>query len=420
MKKSQIFFYLCLSFLAGVFIWSAFFYAPPKFENQQVELIGVISAEPDVRLDQIKYTVRTPASADGFDKLTMTASAGKQFKNILVSAPLYPPYQYGDQLKIKCELQSPSKIENFEYDRYLARYHIYQLCYQPKIELISHNQGNFFLAKIYQFKNYLISRLNQILPEPQSSFLNGLLIGARSSIPADLQNAFSRTGTSHIVAVSGYNISIIVAFLISLLITLGLDRKKSFYVITIIIIIFVILTGASASVVRAGIMGFIVLLAKQLGRPSRIRNTLILTATIMVIINPLILVYDMGFQLSFLATLGLVYISPILTKIIKVEKIKWPALKIILGDYLLTTLSAMILTAPLILFKLGKFSFIAPLANILVLPLIPIAMMLGFITLIGAMIWLKLGWVLGWGVWLILSLIIFIIEHLSALPWASL
>jgi competence protein ComEC len=138
----------------------------------------------------------------------------------------------------------------------------------------------------------------------------------------------------------------------------------------------------------------------------------------MLIFNPKILVYDLGFQLSFLATLGLVYLNPVLIKVCKIESLKSKVLKIILNDYFLTTMSAIIMTQPLILYQFGKISLIAPIANILVLPFLPLAMMLGFIAGLGAMIWTGLGWIIGWSVWLVLSYVIFILSKLASLSWA--
>ena len=127
----------------------------------------------------------------------------------------------------------------------------------------------------------------------------GLLYGERSGLPLELADNFSRTGVSHIIAVSGYNISIVALALMSLFINLGLARPRAFWLVVAGIILFVIFTGAGASVVRAGIMGLIVLLAGQLGRLSRIGNVLIFTAALMLLFNPYVLIWDAGFQLSF-------------------------------------------------------------------------------------------------------------------------
>ncbi len=407
---------LALSLFLGLWRYQA---ALPKiseakiyfYNGQQVEFKGLISQEPDQREDKVRLEITSQEIKinDNWQSIS-----GK----VLITNFLYPQYDYGDQLQITCYLQKPEKIEDFDYGQYLARYDIYSLCYYPKISLLKKNQGNFILANIYKFKNYFVGKINQILPEPQASFLAGILIGAKKSIPTDLQAVFSQTGTTHIIAVSGYNVTIIAAFLLLLAKNLGLGRKKAFWLIIGLLIIFAIMTGLQASIIRASIMGILVLLASYLGRLSKIKNALVLTAAVMLLINPKILVFDLGFQLSFLATLGLIYLNPILIKLTKIENCKLKIVKIIFGDYLLTTLSAIIMTTPLILYNFGKISLVAPLANILILPFIPLAMLLGFISGILALIFTPMGQVAGWSVWLVLSYIIWILEKLASLNWA--
>ncbi len=463
MSKSRIFFYSCLFFILGVFLRSVFeldffglfiiilisglliivgyknkYYfvlgllgicfilgifrfelSLPQEDNnkiyyyndQSVEFIGVISKEPDQRAETVKYNLSV-------EKILIEQSELVVRGNVLVTTFLFPEYEYGDRLKIKCSLKSVEPIEDFAYDKYLARYNIYSLCYYPQIKVLENEQGNLVLAKIFKFKAFLVSRLNKILPEPHSSFLAGILIGARKSIPPDLIEAFNKTGTTHIIAVSGYNVTILATFLMLAAISLSIPRKRAFWLIIIILIIFAIITGLQASIVRASVMGGIVLLATYLGRLSQIKNALVLTAVVMLLINPKILVFDLGFQLSFLATLGLIYFNPIVMGLLNIKSIKNKFLKIALGDYLLTTMSAIILTTPLILYNFGKVSFVAPLANILILPFIPIAMLFGFISGVLSLIFIPAGWVTGWSVWLVLNYIIWVLEKLAALNWA--
>jgi competence protein ComEC len=463
MSKSRIFFYCCLFFIIGIFIGSVFelsffivylillaavFFIVLKIKNQyflilgililclflgiirfnlslpanentkihyfndqQIEFVGVVAKEPDTREDRVKYEIKVENIL--LDNVSTTVT-GK----VLVTNFLFPEYNYGDKLKLNCSLKTVEPIEDFAYDKYLARYNIYSLCYYPHIELLEAEQGSLILGSILKVKNHFVSRTNKILPEPQASFLAGLLIGAKKSIPGDLLEVFNITGTTHIIAVSGYNVTIIATFLMLLALNLSISRKKAFWLIIVLLIIFDIITGLQASIIRASIMGALVLLAAYLGRLSQMKNALVLTAVIMLLINPKILVFDLGFQLSFLATLGLIYFNPVLMGILKIKKLKNKFLKIVLGDYLITTLSAIILTTPLILYNFGKISLIAPFANILVLPVIPIAMLLGFIAGILSLILLSAGWVAGWSVWLVLTYIIWILEKLAMINWA--
>jgi competence protein ComEC len=384
------------------------------YNNQEVRWAGIVSAEPDVRKDHLKLTTNIVRGLANMPALV----TGK----VLVKTNLYPEYRYGDLLDIKCQLQTPETLtfesetgeRDFAYDKYLARYGIYSVCYRPEIKVLAHDQGNMIMSGLLWVKNRFMQAIGRASPEPQASFLGGLVLGAKKSIPDDLMESFSRTGTTHIVALSGYNITIIGVLILNVCRALWISRKKSFGVSLGAIAFFVLVTGAQASVVRAGIMGMLVLLATQLGRLSRITNALAVTAVIMVLVNPKVLLFDTGFQLSFLATIGLVYLSPLLER-----WLSWLPSIFEIKSTLIATLSAIIMTSPLILWQFGRFSLVAPLVNVLILPAIPIAMGLGFITGILSLIWLPVGQVFGWLVWTILSYIIFVVEKFSAIDLAS-
>ncbi len=257
--------------------------------------------------------------------------------------------------------------------------------------------------------NFLLEKANQsiekILPEPQASFLAGLLFGIDQNISKDLLEDFNQTGTRHIIALSGYNITIIASLIMGFLLWLGFWRKHAFVIAVIAIIFFVILTGASASVSRAAIMGILVLISQQVGRVSSPKNLLAFAAFLMVFKEPTALLNNIGWQLSFAATIGIIYLSPFLKK---------------LPEILATTLSAQIAVMPFILYYFRQISLISPLANLLVLPIIPITMLAGFISMTCGTIWTPLGIFLSWPAWLFLTYEIKIIGFLAKVPFAGL
>ncbi|XOU93957.1 MAG: ComEC/Rec2 family competence protein [Candidatus Kerfeldbacteria bacterium] len=377
------------------------------YHDQEIELIGIVSKEKDQRSDHAKLTIKFKGEING---------------KVLIKTELYPVYDYGDVLKIKCQMQAPEPIEFsteagtriFNYDKYLSSFDIYTVCYRPQISLIAKDQGNILMSGLLKIKNVFTNAVQGLIAEPQASFLGALLLGAKKAIPDDLMNSFNLTGTTHIVALSGYNITIIAILILNICKILWIPRKVSFWVSLGVILFFVLITGAQASVVRAAIMGMLVLLATQLGRQSRVTNLLILAAVVMVIINPKVLIFDAGFQLSFLATMGLIYLSPYLEK-----GFKWLPDFFELRSSLVATLSATIMTLPLILFQFGRLSLIAPLANMLILPAIPLAMALGFIAAILSFIWQPLGMIVGWIVWLVLIYIIKLVEFFAQFEWSS-
>ena len=368
------------------------------YNDKTMTFTGIVSAEPDVRIDSQKLTIVV-----------------KEYKGkVLVKTMQYPEYSYGDLLAIKCKLQKPEPIEDFRYDKFLARDGIYSVCYNPSIKKISSGHGNYAYALILKLKKGIEKRINSTISEPQAALLGGILLGSRRGLPADLMDEFNRVGITHIIAISGYNITIIVAVLMTLAKSLYINRKKVLWFIVPSLILFVVLTGMSASVVRATIMGLLVVVAGHVGRKSSPKNILIAAAAVMAFINPRIILWDAGFQLSFLATCGLMFLSPKLKKyFVKVPE------KFGLQENLTSTFSAIIMTLPLILFNFKRLSIIAPVANLLVLPTIPLAMLLGFIQVLVAIISKSLGQIIGWFTWAVLAYVLSVVEILGSFSWSA-
>lgn len=377
-------------------------------QKNKVTLIGVIQAEPDQRLDHTKLTLEASAVWIGKNKV---ATRGR----VLLKVPLLPAYSYGDLLRVHGYLETPFVSPEFNYQRYLALQEIYSIMYYPQIEKIGANQGNRLLAKIFQLKQQLLNLSKEIfLTEPHTNLLAGLLLGLRSGLPESVLKDFEITGLTHIVAISGYNISLIIIFITAIFGTL-LPRQLQFPLALIVITIFTILVGASAGVVRAAIMGLLGFLALTLGRSYHIGLSLAFAALGMVLFNPKILLHDISFQLSFAAVLGLVYVSPILEKFCQ----KIPDTFAIRSSLLLT-LSAQIAAVPLIVFYFERLSLTAPLANILVAPAIPLAMLTGFVAVLIGLVFLPAGIFIGFVTHLLLSWILGVAKFLAGVPLASL
>ena len=339
---------------------------------------------------------------------------------VLLFLPSSTELQFGDRVRIECQLKKPIGSDDFiNYDKYLARDGIWSQCSWPKIEKLVHfpSLTEKTIIKFYNFKQQIQVQVDKLWPEPESALMSGLLYGARNSFSSDLNNDFSRTGITHIVAISGYNISIIATVLLSSLLMIGLNRRRAFWFAVFGIILFVIFTGASASVVRAGIMGIIVLLASQLGRLSRVGNILIFTAAVMLLFNPYVLIWDAGFQLSFLSTIGLVYLSPILNRLFSVGS-KHIIIKNIVESFI-STISAIVITLPLVLFQFGRLSLVAPLANLLIVWMVPFLMLVGFVALILSFLFFPLGQLFGWIAYLGLKYVIIMSHYLARWPLAS-
>ena len=405
--------FLCLFFsLLGNFRFNftQFFRAKNLISYHNGEKVlfqGMVAEAPDIRSDKIKYTVETKKIyLENFESIK-----GK----VLVSGELYPEYEYGDFLEISCKIQAPEKIDDFDYEKYLERYNIYSLCYFPKIKLLEKNKGDFLYLEILKFRNKLKDITDLAMKKPESSIFAAINLGLTRETPQDVLQVFANAGVSHIIAISGTNITIICGILMSFCISLGISRKKAFYLCSVTIFTYVLLVGSPVSAVRAGIMGFLVLLAVRLGRLSNIMNTLFFTAALMLLLNPRILLSDVSFQLSFLAVLSMVIFGKFFENFL--EKIKTPK-SFSIFESLNMTLSAQVLTMPIIIYDFGIISLVSLPANILIGPLLPMIMILGMVSVFFGLINIWFAKILIIPCFIALNFIIKISEILTNLPFA--
>lgn len=361
----------------------------------------------------IGTVVKEPEIKNGSTKLTIKTETGK----ILVSTGNYPQYFYGDVLKIEGESEEPKVFDEFNYKNYLAKEGIYAVSYWPKIEISERDKENPIFGAILKFKNRTTDTIEKIMPFPEVSLLEGIILGNKQIFSEDLKNSLNITGTSHIVAISGMNIVIISEIMMFVLIALGLWRKHAFWFVLVLIFLFILMVGAPASAVRAGIMGAILLYAQKIGRISNASRIMVFAAAIMLVFNPLLLRYDVGFQLSFLAVFGLIYIKPILDELI-LRKIKKEELDGLL-QIITTTMAAQIAVLPVLVYNFGRISFISPITNILIVPFITFLTIIGLIFIAGTMILGFLGKILLWPAYFGIAYVLKIIDWFSKIPWAA-
>ena len=400
--KSKIFrlFFNCFIIATAVLTFFKDEIKDSQYDGKYETFQGIVIDEPDKRINHTKLTIKPSQDF-----------AGK----VLVSTPMYPKYQYGDLLEINCKLKRPEPFEGFRYDRYLAKDGIYLTCSYPRIKLVSRGNGDWLLTNIYKFKVKLQQIINSNLPEPAASLFSAITLGARRGVPQELSDKFSITGTSHLIAISGLHITIITVILMNIALACYIPRKKAFWLITIVLAGYVTMIGFPPSAVRASLMGWLAMLAMYVGRLNRSTNALLFVASLMILINPKILRDDIGFQLSFCAVLGLIYFSPFFEKLFA----KFPNYFGI-KESVQVSLSAQITTMPLIVYNFGRLSLIGPLANLLVLPVLPYMMILGFGAMFFSLVFFSFAQYLFWPVWLILSYLIKVIELLSLIPYAAL
>jgi competence protein ComEC len=311
--------------------------------------------------------------------------------------------RYGDRAEMAGFLAPPPEVEGFDYADYLARQGVYGILKYPAVRSVSAAEKASPAAALFAFRRLAQRTLKAIFPEPESALLAGILLGDESGIPADVEEAFSQTGITHIVAISGFNITIIAGLFLALAARLP-RRIPGWLIAAIGIAVYTVLVGAAASVVRSALMGGLVILARTLGRRSHGLTSLGVAGAVMTAANPWTL-WDIGFQLSFAAALGLIlYADPLQERaerwfIRRFAKETARALASAAGEVFLMTFAAQITTLPLILFYFNALSLSAFLVNPLVLSVQPMVMIAGGLALLAGMAWLPAGQALAWAGW---------------------
>jgi len=404
MSKSKIFLLASLVFLLSDLIYLLYFensgnhnFHYDNFYNFQGKVVNV-----DKKLDAYNLIIKP---------LDLQYFSGR----ILVSTPLYPEYHYGDILDISCKIYRPEKIVDdnlkiFHYDKYLAKDNIFGTCFRPKIKLLREDYN--FSFYIFKAKNYFWNNLNNYLIEPSSSLAKAMFLASRREIPDYLRDVFARVGLSHMIAISGLHMAIIVWLMQSFLVSLGLSRKTALIFLIIFLLVYLYLIGFPSSAVRASLMVIILMLGPFLGRSTESLYSLILVADIFILINPYLLLYDIGFQLSFLAVLGLLYYVKFFNKILFFVTNRFS-----IREVLSVTLAAQVFTWPVIVYNFGILSIVAPLANFIVLPFLPLVLILSMaLGIFGFLPWLAN--IIAWPLFIILKIIVEVSVLLAKIPLA--
>jgi competence protein ComEC len=426
-RKTLVVAGLCLLALLGGVIRCPSLFPPAdehslRFYNDRetVEIQGMVAEEPDVR--------------DRFCLLTFSASeiiVNRERREVsgtaLIRVPRYPAYHYGDVLNISGELETASESEGFNYTAYLARQGIYSVIYYPAVEILDRGHGVKPLQWICSLRERLADSLARALPEPQGSLAQGVLLGLRGNIPDSLNSAFSRTGTAHILAISGLNISIVIAMFLSLgVLFFGRQRSTYIWLALAFTWLYTLLAGMNPPVIRAAIMGSLFLIAIYLGRQGSAIIALAFAAAVMVGIQPQLL-WSVSFQLSFLAMAGLILFYPYFqawgrkgVALLFKNREKIVPTASIIADGFAASLAAILAVAPLIAYNFGIVSLVGLPATFFSLPALPFIIVTSALVAFVGLLASLAAQVLGWLAWLFLSYLVLLVQGFDALPYASL
>ncbi len=352
-----------------------------KLIGQEIVIEAVVVSEPSFSGSSTTFKVKINSD-----------------KALIITYP-QADVSYGDVLEIKGKVEQPPIFETFNYKNYLKQQGIFVLMSFPQIE--KKDQIITPYSYLLSFKERLRKTIYSNLSPPQRDILSAMLLGDKDRMPDNLKEKLNIAGLRHITAVSGMHVTVLAGILMSLLIGIGLYRGQAFYLALILIFLFIALIGFQASAIRAGIMAGFLLLGQKLGRKSENSRLLIFILAIMTLISPLAFFYDAGFQLSFLAVAGIIYLGPYLQK-------KMSFLPHTLKTILAITFAAQIFTFPIIFYHFNQFSLISPLANLLVVPLVYWIIIFGFVFLIFPF--------LVFPVFVLLSYVVWVVEKLSLFP----
>lgn len=336
-------------------------------------------------------------------------------------------FHYGDRISIDGTVtRPPGSEQGFSYRTYLERNGITALINNPRTERLAGFSGNRLLAKIYQLREVLVSRVFRLFSKPESALMAGILLGDESKITSDIERDFQKTGTSHIIAISGANFSLLTFLLLNILNRLLPDYRAPLLLLPFIAF-YTILVGANSAVVRAALMCALGILGSVLGRKGNGISNLSLSAAAMCLWKP-VLIYDLGLQLSVTATLGILLFSEplcnfcrgILGRIFpKIPEEALTALVSVLNDLCLMSISAQILTTFVTAQAFGQISLISLTANLLIAPFQPLIMLGGFAALLLSFVFYPLGAAAAWLIWGAPALTIRIVQRCADFKWGS-
>lgn len=365
----------------------------------KVNLTGLVVKPPIAKPKSTQLIVQV----ESLNALQMDLSAQDLKGLLLVEVPLGEQYRYGDRLSIYGELSEPPEGTSFSYREYLFRKGIYAMSKYNPVRKISSGHGCFIFRAIYGLRE----RSNQVLqnnfPNPESALLRGILLGDESGISGDLKEAYSRTGTSHIIAISGFNMAVL-AGIVTLAFRRRLGRKWGGALAIGVLTLYTIFVGANPAVTRAFAMSVVAITGSSIARRGNLLNSLGVSVLALVLWNPQ-LPWDIGFQFSVMATLALsLYATPIQAWVenklqTRVSEEHAKSLATFVSETFLLTLIAQVMVLPLSVYHFKQLSWLFLIANPLILPLQPLVMILGLIALVGGLISVPVGQFLSWLAW---------------------
>lgn len=377
------------------------------FVGTTAVVVGTVADDPDQRETSLRVVI-------DIETINGTAAEGK----LLAMLPRESEVVFGERIDVRGFIEKPEAFEveagrMFDYPGYLRVRGIHSI--MPFATLRSQEGAPWSVrGALYEMKSVFERSLERTLPEPQGSLLEGILLGERGGFSPELIQLFVIAGLIHIVVFSGSNMAIVSEGIFR---ALGFLPRTVMYVVGgVAIVLFAMLAGGGAATIRAVVMGLIAIIARYMRRPAAALRALIAAAILMALWNPLVVVYDRGFILSVLATFGLIALAPAIERRLRFVP-AWERYNV--RSIVATTLAVEIFLLPALLYYSGILSFVSLPMNALVLPLIPLVMLVGFITGVLGVVHPVLALVPAFITDMLLRAILNTTEFAATLPFAS-
>ncbi|MBU0477261.1 ComEC/Rec2 family competence protein [bacterium] len=380
----------------------------PNLHGRDVQIKGIIIKDP---VNRRFYTdiVISPEQIKGLQTpkgliLVRVSSCNLNFK-------------YGDKVLVFGKLSQPywsGNIGTFNYRKYLERHHTYgvmKIKDAGNIKIIARNEGNFIIGKALTLKNTIKMINKRSLPDPQAAMLNGILLGMREDIPQQIFDMFRKSGIVHILAVSGLHVGLILLMFWGFLKLCRVPKKVSALILILLVILYCMVTGMRDPIFRTTIMALAVLVAIIIDREQNLYISISLACLVLLFINPYSL-FNAGFQLSFIATLGIICLTPILKEVMPLERIKLKPRFLFIA--FAVSLSAQISVMPIVAYHFNYLSLWSVFTNILILPIVACILALGLLASVFGTLWIKLAYIFSMPNWILLTILLRLIEIFSS------
>jgi competence protein ComEC len=359
--------------------------------------VGIVKSFPFERNERLIFTLQT-----------------QQGTHYEVRSMQVLPIEYGDTVRISGRAMRPEPFIThsgtlFRYDRHMEAQRITAIINAHEVELIKESTS--LLVPVFSFRTFATKTIERLVMYPENVLLTGILLGDRKGFSEELTYAMQRSGTIHIVALSGYNVTIVAQSIAFILAPLGIVIGYSGGIVAIIL--FIIMTGLLSTGVRSGIMAIVLLTLRFFGTTEDIPRVLLFTLFIVTLWNPFLLLYDVSFHLSFIATVAVLYGTPLIERYAQGISNRF-----YFRETISATLAATIGVSPYLAYSMGSFSLIGSIANILIIPLIPLTMFFGTVGIFVSLFYSGIAIIPFYIAERILSYFLFIIEITASFPYA--